>query len=55
MIVKRAMIWEQAQSSSPERAKKIGTSEEAVRLARLERQLWKDICSTAAEDVFASP
>jgi len=55
VIVKRAMIWEQAQSSLPERAKKIRTSEEAVRLAKLERQLWKDICSTAAEDVLREP
>jgi hypothetical protein len=55
VIVKRAMIWEEAQSSSPERAKKIHASEEAVRLEKLERQLWDDICSAAAEEVLRDP
>jgi uncharacterized protein YyaL (SSP411 family) len=55
VIIQRAMIWEEAQSSSPARAKKIHASEEAVRLAKLERQLWRDICSMAAEQVLCAP
>lgn len=55
VIVKRAMIWEQAQSSSPEKAKKIRASEEAVRLEKRERELWKDICSMAAEHILSPP
>ena len=55
VIVKRAMIHEQAQSYSPEKAKKIRASEEAVRLEKRERELWNDICSMAAEHVLSPP
>jgi hypothetical protein len=55
VIVKRAMIEEQAQSYAPQKAKKIRTSDAAIRLEERERQLWSDICSMAAEDVLGAP
>ena len=39
VIIKRAMIEEQAQSYPPQKAKKIRTSDAAIRLEERERQL----------------
>ena len=49
------MIEEEAQSNSPKEAKKIRSSEEAIRLEERERQLWDDICSMAAEHILYPP
>jgi hypothetical protein len=55
VIIERAMIEEQAQSCPPEKAKKLRASDEAIRLEERERQLWDDLCSSAAEEVLGAP
>jgi hypothetical protein len=55
VIIQRAMIEEQAQSGPSKTAKRIRSSDAAIRLEERERQLWKDICSTAAEQVLGAP
>jgi hypothetical protein len=49
------MIEEQAQSYPPEKAKRLRASDEAIRLEQQERQLWKDLCAAATEDVLSAP
>jgi hypothetical protein len=59
VIIERATLEELALSEPPKEAKKIRASEEAIRLEKrkrqLKRQLWKDICSMAAERVLDAP
>jgi hypothetical protein len=52
VIIERAMIEEQALGMLPKEAKRLRSSDEAIRLEARERKLWKAAGATAAEYVL---